>query len=210
VIGSHCEIGTPYLQGDGTLKIAEGSLIRSHTVIYSGSSFGEKLETGHHVTLREGISAGKNLRVGSYSDLQGDLRIGNYVRLHSSVHLGKHTEVGDFVWIFPFVVTTNDPRPPSEIVLGCKIEDYAVIGTGAVLLPGIRVGHDALVGANSSVVKNVGPFELVIGSPARFVKDVRELTDDNNLQFYPWRRNYHHGYPKEVKDFWKEELLLND
>ena len=51
--------------------IGPNSNIRSHTVIYQGATFEEKLETGHHSLIRENIHAGKNLRVGSYSELEG-------------------------------------------------------------------------------------------------------------------------------------------
>ena len=58
-IGDHCVIGQPTPRGDGSpLVIRSGSLIRSHSVLYEGSSFGAGLVTGHHVTLREGTVAG--------------------------------------------------------------------------------------------------------------------------------------------------------
>lgn len=205
VIGSHTEIGVPHQDNLGQLVIGPRSVIRSHTVLYSGSSFEERLETGHHVSIREGTKAGKNLRVGSYSDIQGNVVIGDYVRLHSNVHLGKQTSIGNFVWIFPFVVTTNDPQPPSEQVLGCKVEDYVAIATGAILLPGVTIGHDSLIGANSTVNKNVDPYSLIVGSPARKIKDVRELRDSNSRQSYPWRMNFSRGYPEDVILKWNEE-----
>jgi acetyltransferase-like isoleucine patch superfamily enzyme len=205
-IGSHCQIGVPHQSSDKRLKIGTGSTIRSHSVLYRGSTFGDQLETGHHVSLREGIQAGKNLRVGSYSDLQGDTTIGDFVRLHSNVHLGKQTKVGNFVWIFPFVVTTNDPQPPSNFVLGCIIEDFSAIATGSIILPGVIIGHDSLVGANSTVNKKVEPFSLVIGSPARWIKDVRDLKDPDLKQSYPWRKHFHKGYPNEILEIWAQEF----
>jgi acetyltransferase-like isoleucine patch superfamily enzyme len=205
-IGTHCHIGLPNSNVHSPLKIGRNSVIRSHSVIYAGSFFGHSLETGHHVSLREGMKVGQNLRVGSYSDLQGDLEIGDYVRLHSNVHLGKQTRLGNFVWIFPFVVTTNDPMPPSNFVAGCHIEDYSAIATGAILLPGVKVGHDSLVGANSTVNKDVEPFSLVVGSPARRVRDVRDLMNSENAQAYPWRKHFRRGYPEEVIKMWEDEI----
>ncbi len=209
-IGSHCEIGISHANSNENLVIGDESIIRSHSVMYSGSTFGCKLETGHHVSLREGTKAGENLRVGSYSDIQGDLVIGNFVRLHSNVHLGKQTIIGNYVWIFPFVVTTNDPQPPSEQVLGCHVEDFVAIATGAILLPGVVVGHDSLIGANSTVNKNVEPFSLMVGSPARKIKDVRDLKDTNSRQSYPWRMHFRRGYPEEVIKSWEETLKTSE
>jgi acetyltransferase-like isoleucine patch superfamily enzyme len=209
IIGSHCEIGISRPDNHENLVIGAESIIRSHSVLYAGSKFGNKLETGHHVSIREGTKAGDNLRVGSYSDIQGDLVIGNFVRLHSNVHLGKQTTIGNYVWIFPFVVTTNDPQPPSELVLGCQIEDYVAIATGAILLPGVHVGHDSLVGANSTVNKNVEPFSLIVGSPGRKIKDVRDLKSADSRQSYPWRMHFRRGYPEEVIRSWEDEFKIS-
>src|SRR4051812_32384059 len=63
-IGSHCVIGHRGPgESEGPLRIGAGSLIRSHSVLYDGSEYGPRLETGHHVTLREHTTAGTNLRV---------------------------------------------------------------------------------------------------------------------------------------------------
>jgi len=192
----------------GGLTIGSGCVIRSHAVIYSGSMFGPGLETGHHVTIRERTKVGVNFRVGSYSDLQGDIYIGDYVRLHSGVHLAKQTIIGNYVWIFPYVITTNDPLPPSNKCLGCEIGDFAVISTGSTLLPGVKVGSNALVGANSTVTRDVDEYSLVLGSPAKYLRDVRELVVEpgSNKHSYPWRQHFHDGYPEEIIGEWKKEF----
>lgn len=102
-------------------------------------------------------------------DLQGDYQFGHYVRLHSNVHVGKGAKVGDFVWLFPYVVLTNDPRPPSEVRQDVTVEDFAAIATMSVILPGVTVGKGALVVAHSSVSRDVDPDCLVAGAPARFI-----------------------------------------
>src|SRR5262249_42641272 len=144
VIGSHCEIGVPTSLAEGQpLIIGAGAQIRSHSVFYEGSTFGDNLVTGHRVTVRERTIAGADLQLGTLSDVQGDCEIGNYVRTHSNVHIGKHSKVGDFVWIFPYVVLTNDPHPPSNVQLGCEIGSYAALATMSVILPGVKVGEHA-------------------------------------------------------------------
>jgi acetyltransferase-like isoleucine patch superfamily enzyme len=202
VIGNFCEIGIKNnLNLNDQLVIGSGSIIRSHSVLYSGSVFGNNFETGHHVTLRENIEAGLNFRVGSYSDLQGDLSIGNFTRVHSNVFISKHTSIGNFVFIFPSCVVTNDPIPPSEIVMGCTIRDFAVIASSVTLLPGVIIGEHALVGANSIVTTNVDPYSLVVGSPARRIKDVRELNipSQSGMPAYPWRQRFKRGFSDAAK-----------
>jgi acetyltransferase-like isoleucine patch superfamily enzyme len=175
-------------------------------VIYEGSTFGPRLETGHHVALREGLNVGENLRVGTLSDLQGDATIGNFVRLHSSVHIGKLSTLGDFVWIFPYTVLTNDLHPPSDgFLVGVTVEPYAVITTMCCIAPGIRIGARSLVAASSMVTKDVEPDTVVRGVPARAVGPTSAvlLRDGSGRPAYPWTRHYRRGYPTEVTDGWE-------
>lgn len=208
MIGSHCELGvaTPLSNGS-PLSIGNNSLIRSHSVFYQGSSFGPELEAGHRITVREGTKAGVNFRVGTLSDLQGNSTFGDYVRLHSNVHVGKGTHVGSFVWIFPYVVLTNDPTPPSETRMGCTVADFAVIATMCVVLPGVHVGSGALIGAGSNVTKDVSPERIACGSPAIDKGPAsRVMLRDGSGPAYPWREQFHRGYPEEVVQGWLNEL----
>lgn len=206
VIGSHCSIGEPTELAHGRpLDLGSSCLVRSHSVIYAGSTFGDGLETGHHVSIREGITAGVNLRVGTLADLQGDTTFGRYVRLHSNVHIGKGSVLGDFVWIFPYTVLTNDPHPPSDVAFaGATIEEFAVVTTMVCIAPGVRVGARSLVAASSMVTRDVPPDTVVRGSPARPVgptSDVR-LRDGSKIPAYPWTAHFHRGYPSEVIEEW--------
>lgn len=207
VIGSHCSVGEPTdLAGGHPLVLGARSLVRSHSVIYAGSTFADGLETGHHATIREGITAGTNLRVGTLADLQGDTTFGRFVRLHSNVHVGKGSDVGDFVWIFPFTVLTNDPHPPSDVAFaGVVIEEFAVVTTMVCIAPGVRVGARSLVAASSMVTRDVPPDTVVRGSPARVVGPTSSviLRDGSGMPAYPWTTHFHRGYPQEVLDDWE-------
>ena len=198
-IGSFCEIGLPSQHQGKSLYIGSDSVIRSHTVIYSGSTYKSRLETGHHVSLRENINAGDNFRVGTNSDIQGDVEIGNFVRLHSSVFLAKGTYVGNCVWIFPFVVTTNDPAPPSNYHIGVRLHDFAIVSTASVILPGVIIGEGAVVGAKSTVTRNVEPNTLVVGSPAKFVRSTSEILLQNGERAYPWPDHFEEKYIDEIR-----------
>jgi acetyltransferase-like isoleucine patch superfamily enzyme len=207
-VGSHCVLGHPGPQDDDApLTIGAGSVIRSHSVLYAGSRFGDRLETGHHVTLREALDVGENLRVGTLSDVQGDCRIGDFVRIHSNVFVAKYTTIGDFVWLFPNAVLTNDPQPPSDWQGGAVLEDYAVVAAGAVVLPGIRLGAGSVASAGSVVTRDVAPGDLVVGVPAKragAAADLR-LRDRPDTPAYPWRTHFHRGYPEEVLARWRDE-----
>jgi UDP-3-O-[3-hydroxymyristoyl] glucosamine N-acyltransferase len=207
-IGAYCELGLETSLGNGApLIISENSKIRSHSVFYESSTFGPGLTTGHRVTVRENTLAGRNLQIGTLSDIQGDCKIGDYVRLHSNVHIGKKSIVGDYVWIFPYVVLTNDPHPPSDVLMGVTVKDYAVIATMTVILPGTVVGEGALIGAHSSLKDDAEPGMLYLGSPAKKVCSVTKikLQDGTFRKAYPWITHFSRGYPENIVKKWNEE-----
>lgn len=213
VIANDCIIGEP---GNGYYSdpdyvnpktiIGKDSLIRSHAIIYAGSEFGEGFSTGHRVTIREGSVFGVKCRVGTLCDIQGQVRFGDYCWLHSNVHIGQNSEIGNFVFIYPYVVFTNDPTPPSRICKGPKVGDYSQIAVGSVLLPGVNIGRHCLIGAGSVVSKDVEDYMLAIGNPAKTLKDVREIRSrETGLSHYPWPANFDRGMPWEGMGYeeWK-------
>jgi acetyltransferase-like isoleucine patch superfamily enzyme len=124
------------------------------------------LITGHHVTVRENVKTGKNFQIGTSGELQGDTTIGDYVRLHSGVLVAKNAKIGNYIWLLPKVVITDDPHPPSNLSHGVTLEDFVVIATRSVLFPGIVVRKGAVVGAGSVVTSDVPADTLVFGVPA--------------------------------------------
>lgn len=207
-IGAYCELGVSTSLGDGSaLMIGDDALIRSHSVFYESSAFQAGLMTGHGVVVREGTIAGSALQIGTGGEIQGDCVIGDYVRFQSNVFVGKKTTIGNFVWILPNVILTNDPTPPSNVLLGCTIEDFASISAGAVVLPGVTVGHHSLVAAKACVTKDVPPASVVAGVPARVIGDASaiKLRDGSGRPAYPWTRHFKRGYPGEVTDQWARD-----
>jgi acetyltransferase-like isoleucine patch superfamily enzyme len=184
------------------LTIGPGAVVRTGTVLYAGSSFGAGLQTGPKVTIREGAEIGEHCRIGTLSDLEGNCRLGDYVSLHSNVHIGQKSEIGNYVWIFPYVVLTNDPYPPKEELIGVTVEDFAVIATMSVILPGVRVGSDALVGAMSLVRADVEPESVVVGNPAKLVGKVGDMRSRYTGEpVYPWRHYFRRGMPWEAEGY---------
>lgn len=211
-IGAYCELGLPTPLGSGSpLEIGDDSLIRSHSVFYESSKLGAGLTTGHRVTVRENTIAGCSFQVGTLSEIQGDCQIGDYVRFQSSVFVGKKTSIGNFVWILPYAVLTNDPTPPSNDLIGCIIRDYATISAMAVVLPGVTVGRHALVAAHACVSSDVPPEMVVAGVPARIMCEAKSIIrrDGSGEPAYPWTMHFHRGYPQDVVEMWKSDPLAS-
>ncbi len=209
IVGSHCVLGEPTgeFYAGGALPavrpcaVGAEAVIRSHTVIYQGVTVGQAFETGHRVTIREGSVIGDGVRVGTLSDLQGDLVIGNYARLHSNVFVSQLSTIEDFVWLFPHVVLTNDPHPPSDTCTeGPVIRRFAVVAARAVVMPGIEVGERSVVGAMSLVTRDVLPETVVVGVPARAVGPTSDIRCRQGAleTVYPWTSHFRRGYPDDV------------
>jgi acetyltransferase-like isoleucine patch superfamily enzyme len=207
VIEGYCEIGVSNHLSDGELlKIGVGSHVRSHSIFYEGSVFGERLVTGHRVTVREKTVAGKNLQIGTLSDIQGHCIIGDYVRFHSNVHIGQKSSIGNYVWIFPYVVLTNDPHPPSNFLNGVTIGDYAVVATMSVVLPGAKIAEGCLIGAHSSLKGETEANMVYAGSPAKKICPTSKIKlQDGTGSAYPWRSHFTRGYPDDVINGWSEQ-----
>lgn len=205
VISERCSIGFPcgdyYSNPDEhefkKTVIGSDSIIRSDNVIYEDCHIGNNFNSGHHVTIREDSKIGNNCSVGTLSDIQGKVNIGNFVRMHSNVHIGQLSVIKDYVWIFPYVVLTNDMYPPMDRLEGCTVNEFAIVTTGSILLPGKEVGTNSLVAAGSVVSKDVPDYAVVRGVPARISGDVRDIKDDNNEHVYPWKKylKEYRGYP---------------
>lgn len=140
--------------------IGADALIRSWSIVYTGSEIGEHFQTGHQVTIREKSSIGDHVSVGTLSDIQGNCEIGNYVRLHSNVHIGQLSKIDDYVRIFPYVVLTNDPTPSSENFVGVHVRSFAIVATSSVILLGIEIYEDSLVAAGVVVTKDVPQYAV--------------------------------------------------
>jgi len=213
-IGDNCFIGPYVIIGEPTMSfykdpqhenkktvIGANSIIRAHTVIYEDVSIGEYFQTGHYAIIRENTTIGHHTSFGSCSELPGKAIIGNYVRIHSKVMLSEYNDIRDYVWIFPFVVITNSKYPPHGDLKKCIINEYAQIFSHAVLLPGLSIGRNAIVGAGALVTKDVDDDRIIVGNPGKDVRAVSDLRNENGEQVYPWR-NYlkdYRGYPWQEK-----------
>lgn len=207
IIEAFCEIGVSnHLSNGEKLYIGANSHIRSHSIFYEGSVFLDSLVTGHRVTVREKTKAGENLQLGTLCDVQGHCEIGDFVRFHSNVHIGQQSKIGNYVWIFPYVVLTNDPHPPSNILLGVTVEDYAVIATMSVILPGATISNGCLIGAHSSIKGQTEANMIYAGSPAKRICSTSKIKlHDKSGDAYPWRKHFHRGYPEDVTKLWMSE-----
>lgn len=121
-----------------------------------------------------GAIIGRNCNICAHTFIENDVVLGDRVTVKSGVFLWAGTRIGDDVFIGPNATFTNDPFPrskqyPAEFA-GVIVEDGASIGANATLLPGIRIGQGAMVGAGAVVTKDVERWTVVAGNPAQVIR----------------------------------------
>lgn len=216
IICNDCVIGEPqnnYYSDEQyqnpVTTIGSDALVRSHTIIYAGCTLGHHFSCGHRVTIREHLIAGDFFSVGTLSDLQGYAQFGDYCRLHSNVHIGQQSKIGHFVFIYPYVVFTNDPHPPSNICKGPTVGDFTQIAVHSVLLPMVEIGKNCLIGANATVGRNFGDDLLIAGSPAKAIGPIGDIKSKEieAVSHYPWMYHFERGMPWEGIGFdeWRQQ-----
>ncbi|WP_346916288.1 DapH/DapD/GlmU-related protein [Clostridium sp.] len=178
------------------LVIGENSIIRSETIIYSGSYIGDNFQTGHRVTIRENTKIGNNVRIGTNGDIQDNVEIGNFVNIHSDVFISAKNIIEDYVWIFPRVLFTNDPTPPSNDMVGSIVKSFAVIGANSVILPGAIIETDSVIGAGTIVRGCIKSNCVYVGNPSKEIKKIQNIKNKlTGESAYPWRYTFDRGMP---------------
>jgi acetyltransferase-like isoleucine patch superfamily enzyme len=200
VVGDGCRIGDnvvlgkqPALSPRSTakreelppLELGEGTIVSTGSVVFAGTRIGARVILGDQSCVRERCVLEDDVVVGRGSLVENDATIGARTKIQANAYVTAYSILEDDVFIAPCVVTTNDNfmgRTEQRHALrkGPTIRRGARIGGGAVLLPGIEVGEEAFVGAGAVVVRNVPPRALVVGNPARQIRDVpdEELLPD--------------------------------
>lgn len=151
----------------------------SHRLI-NDVTFGDDVRVGPFTNLY-GCSIGAGTRVGPFVEIQRGATVGERCKVQSHTFICSSVHIGDEVFIGHGVMFINDkhPRATTDLgalqadgdwtVLSTHVEDRASIGSGAVILAGVRIGTGALVGAGAVVTRDVAPGETVAGVPARLL-----------------------------------------
>jgi acetyltransferase-like isoleucine patch superfamily enzyme len=164
---------------DMSLRIGSFACIRSGSVVYAGSTIGSRFNTGHFVVIREENRLGDNVSVWGHSTIDYGCTIGNNVKIHTSVYIAQFTVIEDDVFLAPGVMIANDPHPgcprASECMRGPTICCGAQIGVNVTLLPFIKIGEKALIGAGSVVTRDIPARSVAHGNPARVFGTIDDL-----------------------------------
>jgi acetyltransferase-like isoleucine patch superfamily enzyme len=183
-IGDHAVLGKrPQLarhssaRGEaGQLHLGAGVSVGTAAVVFAGARIADGAILGDQCFVRERSSVGEGSVIGRGSVVDNDVVVGARVRVQSNVYLTAFTTVEDDVFVGPGVVTTNDDtmarHAPGEPLRGALLRRACRIGAAAVLTPGVEVGEEAFVAAGALVTRDVPARAVVMGVPARVVREV--------------------------------------
>jgi len=119
---------------------------------------------------------GKNVNINAQVMIENKVKIGNDVTIKPGVQVWDGVTIEDNVMIGPNVTFTNDLKPRSKNtnfkLLKTTIKKGASIGANATIIGGITIGKYAMIGAGAVVTKNVPPYTLWIGNPAKFLSNI--------------------------------------
>jgi acetyltransferase-like isoleucine patch superfamily enzyme len=167
--------------------IGDGTIVSTGAIVFAGSSIGARVILGDQSCVRERVAIGDDVVLGRGSYVENDTTIGAMTKIQADAYITAYSTLEEHVFIAPCVVTTNDnwmgrtEKRLSEM-RGPTIRRGARVGGGAILCPGIEIGEEAFVGAGAVVTKDVPPRKLVVGNPARVL---REVPDEELLENQP-------------------------
>jgi len=165
------------------LELGAGTIVSTGAVVFAGTTVGERVIVGDQSCIRERCTIGDDVVLGRGSLVENDTSVGALTKIQANAYITAYSLLEDNVFIAPCVVTTNDnfmgrTEKRHELVKGPTIRRGARIGGGCVLLPGIEIGEEAFVGAGAVVIRDVPARALVVGNPAR---QIREVPDEELL-----------------------------
>lgn len=126
------------------------------------------------VVILKGAHIGEDCNICAQTLIEGDVVVGDRVTIKSGVQLWDGVRVENDVFIGPNATFTNDPFPRSkeypESFRAITIKHHASIGANATLLAGVTIGEYAMVGAGAVVTRDVPPYAVVVGNPAKIIR----------------------------------------
>ena len=167
------------------LAVGEGSAILACAVVFAGTRLGRGVIVGDQACVRERCEIGDEVVVGRGAFVENDVTVGARTRIQANAYITAYSTIEEDVFIAPCAMTTNDNymgRTEKRLALirGATIRRGARVGGGAVLLPGVEIGEEAFIGAGAVVLRDVPPRAVMVGNPARQIREVpdEELLDN--------------------------------
>jgi acetyltransferase-like isoleucine patch superfamily enzyme len=161
------------------LELGPETVVSTAAIVFAGTTIGARVIVGDQACVRERCVVGDDVVIGRGSLVENDTTIGALTKIQAHAYVTAYSTVEEDVFIAPCVITTNDnymgrTEKRHALMRGPTIRRGARVGGGAVLLPGVEIGEEAFVGAGAVVIEDVPPRTVVVGNPARVLREVPE------------------------------------
>ncbi len=158
-------------------EIGNGTIVSTGAIVFAGSTIGANCIVGDQSCIRERVRMADDCVLGRGSLIENDTTVGAGTRIQAEAYVTAYSTLEEDVFIAPCVVTTNDnfmgrTEQRKALLKGPTIRRGARVGGGAVLCPAVEIGEEAFVGAGAVVTRDVPARKVVVGSPARVLRDV--------------------------------------
>ena len=193
VLGSHVQVGDHTVLGQQPMRASNSAVttdatydgpmigdrvrIGSGSILYAGCRIAEDAFIADLATIRENVQVGRKTIVGRGVAIENECTVGAFCKLETNAYITAYSTLGDRVFVAPGVRTSNDNfigrmKERFEHFKGIIAEDGARLGVGCTILPGRRVGRDALIAAGAVLTRDAAPKTVYVGVPARAVGPV--------------------------------------
>jgi acetyltransferase-like isoleucine patch superfamily enzyme len=160
-------------------RLGDGTVVSTGAIVFAGTTIGARVVLGDQSCVRERVEIGDDVVLGRGSLVENDTTIGAMTKIQADAYITAYSTLEEHVFIAPCVVTTNDNwmgRTEKRFgsIKGPTIRRGARVGGGAVICPALEIGEEAFIGAGAVVTRDVPPRALMVGNPARRLRDVAD------------------------------------
>jgi len=161
------------------LVLGAGCVISTGAVVCRGTKLGAGCILGDYAGVRERCVLGERVVIGRGSVVENDTTIGDFTKIQTDAYITAYMTIEERCFIAPCVQTTNDnfmgrTEKRHALIKGATIRRGARVGGGVVLCPGVEIGEEAFIAAGAVVTKDAPARKVLMGVPARVVRDVPE------------------------------------
>jgi len=170
------------------VEIGDECLIGALVVIYTGCKIAANVLVADSAAVREDVTVGSFTIIGRACTIENFTTIGRRCKLETNSYITAYSTIEDFCFVAPGVITTNDnylgrSEERFKYFKGVTLRKGARVGGGAVILPGLEIGEDAVIAAGAVVTHNVPAGKIYAGMPA---KELRDVPDNQLLKNQGW------------------------
>ena len=159
--------------------MSESYFVHESSYVDDNVKIGEGTKIWHFSHIQTGSKLGINCSIGQNVNIANNVKIGNSVKIQNNVSVYEGVELEDYVFCGPSMVFTNIKLPRSEFpqkgakyYLKTLVKRSASIGANATIVCGVTIGEYALIGSGAVVTKDIPPYSLAVGNPAKVVGKV--------------------------------------